>query len=372
VSGAALGTLDRDPLRRAYSGKRCLLTGHTGFKGAWLALLLNELGADVWAFALDPHTDPSLYALAGLGQVLGGPTKDLRGDLRDPASVSAAVEAARPEIVLHLAAQAILHRGYADARGTFETNVSGTLNLLEALRSTDCLQSVVVVTTDKCYPEAEHGRAHREEDPLGGYDPYSGSKAACEVLCASWRSSFFEQQGVVLSTARAGNVLGGGDWGEHRVLPDAVRAVCAGRALEVRSPEAVRPWQHVLDPLSGYLLLGAKGPGEDHAPGIYEHAFNFGPPDASCRPVGELLDSFNLELGQGSWEHRPPPEDLSGHESAWLSLDWGRVRERLGWRPRWGFEKTLRRTARWYAGWLAGEPARALCAEDIEDYLGGS
>ncbi|WP_328702597.1 CDP-glucose 4,6-dehydratase [Belnapia mucosa] len=338
-----------------WAGRRVLLTGHTGFKGAWLALWLARLGARVHGLALPPETQPNLFAEAL------GPT-DIEShiaDLRDPAAVARVVEAAAPEVVLHLAAQPLVRRSHAEPVETFATNVMGTAHLLQALRPLTGLRAVVIVTSDKAYLNREWVWPYREEEALGGKDPYSASKACTEILAGAWRQSFFG--GGVVATARAGNVIGGGDWAADRLLPDLVRAIRAGRPLELRNPDATRPWQHVLEPLAGYLMLA-----ERLAAGGCAEAWNFGPEEAEALPVSAVAAEAAAAWGGGVKirlaAERGPAEAMQ------LRVDSSKARARLGWRPRLPTAEAIAWTMRWYARHAAGEPARALALEQIDAY----
>lgn len=356
-----------------WKNRRVLVTGHTGFKGSWLTLWLREVGALTAGYALAvPPSRPDLFALAGLAQDCTLGAGDARGDIGDAAALRAAFDAAKPEIVFHLAAQPLVRASYRDPAETWRVNVQGTLALLDACRNCDSVKTIVVITTDKVYENPESGHPFREEDPLGGYDPYSASKAACEILCASWRRSFLtpapgSTNVVGLATVRAGNVIGGGDFAEDRLVPDLVRARMAKDGAEsttpLRYPDAVRPWQHVLEPLAGYLLVAEKL----HAdPVTYATAFNFGPDKEDFRPVRDVADGVCAVLGS-MWEHQPSPQP---HEAGLLRLDSTRAESMLGWKPRLPFAETLRWTADWYAGWLRGgdASARALTLEQIRNY----
>lgn len=320
-----------------YRGRRVLLTGHTGFKGSWLALWLQSLGAEVTGVALRPDTQPNHWDLLALdmdSRVL---------DIRDAAALAAVVREVSPEVVFHLAAQPLVRASYADPLATWSTNVMGTAHLLEALRPVPALRAVVVVTSDKCYENREWQRGYRETDALGGHDPYSASKAATELLAASYRRAFFEPAGqVLLATARAGNVIGGGDWAADRLIPDLVRAIAAGQPLAVRAPGAVRPWQHVLDPLSGYLLLGERLLQGEAAAAT---AWNFGPDADAGHTVAQVLEQFTDLWPGAAWRHQPGPQV---HEAGLLRLDSAKARAELGWRPVWGLDVALAATARWY------------------------
>ena len=348
-------------MQRFWSGKRVLLTGHTGFKGAWLSLWLRQMGADVHGLALAPPSDrPSLHRLltgtnSENGEIL---------DIRDRFAVQNRVLKVKPDIVLHLAAQPLVRAGYRAPLETFETNVQGTVNLLDALRVVAEVRAIVVVTTDKVYENPEQARPFREDDPLGGHDPYSASKAAADLVTASYRRSFFLPRGIGLASARAGNVIGGGDWAEDRLIPDAVRAFESNRVLDIRRPEAIRPWQHVLEPLWGYLLLAeALWDNPEAGP-----AYNFGPDPDSAASVRQLLelsagyfDTSRIVWGMG---------DAGPHEAGLLTLDSSKAAQELGFAPRFTLEETIARTWGWYQSLLAGKPASELCLADINAFTG--
>jgi len=346
--------------RAAWQGRSVFLTGHTGFKGSWLSLGLARLGARVTGFALAPATDPSLFAAAQIERDL---TTSIEGDIRDAGALSAALNAAQPEIVYHLAAQPLVRASYRDPADTWSTNVMGTVNLLDAVRQCPSVKAVVVVTTDKCYENREWHWGYREIDPLGGHDPYSASKAGAELVAASYRRSFLEKQGVLLATARAGNVIGGGDWSEDRLIPDAAHAVQAGVPLLIRNPAATRPWQHVLESLHGYLLLGqALLAGRKEA----AEAFNFGPEAMDNRSVTAVLEGLRTDWQELSWTIDPSYAEAP-HEAQALYLDSAKAQAVLGWQPRWRLETALTETAHWYRQALA-EPtkARQLCLQQWE------
>ena len=339
----------------AYAGRRVLVTGHTGFKGSWLCLWLTRLGAEVTGLALAPDTTPAHWPALKLDAV-----RDLRVDLRDRAAVQRSVTEARPEVVFHLAAQPLVRRSYREPLLTFESNVLGLVHLLESVRATPGVQALVNVTTDKVYREHPTQSGYREDDPLGGHDPYSTSKACSELVTECYRKSFFVETGTRMASARAGNVIGGGDWSEDRLVPDFVRAAAAGKPLEIRKPEAVRPWQHVLEPLSGYLRLGQAL----LAGAAAEGAWNFGPAVDATLSVRALVAQM-----QSLWpvHTREQGEGREPHEAAILLLDSGKATRELGWRPVWGADETVQRTLRWYHA-FHGE-ARALSEADMDAYI---
>lgn len=336
-----------------YRGKRVWLTGDTGFKGSWLAVWLRRLGADVRGIGLEPDTDAGPFVRAKVADLIRHET----ADIRDPAKMAALVSDFRPEVVFHLAAQALVRRSYVDPVETFDTNVRGTANVLEAVRVAGNPCAVVVVTSDKCYKNREEDYAYREDDPMGGHDPYSASKGCEELVAASYRDAFFAPGGKIhLATARAGNVIGPGDWAADRIVPDAVRAILAGKVLSVRHPRAVRPWQHVLEPLGGYLRLGQALLEQDAA---VAEGWNFGPEPSSARDVGTLADCFCAAWGDGAaWQAEPDP--AHPHEAHLLQLNIDKAATRLDWHPRWDFEITVRRTAAGYRAMDAAPDAEAV------------
>jgi CDP-glucose 4,6-dehydratase len=345
-------------LAESYRGRRVFVTGHTGFKGAWLSEWLTTLGADVTGYALEPPTEPNLFDALGLRSKL----RHLVGDVRDHGRLAAEMQAAEPAIVFHLAALAIVRQAYEDPRGTFETNIMGTVNVLEAARACPSVQAVVVISSDKCYENNETGRPFLETDPMGGRDAYSASKGCTELVTAAYRDSFLAN-GAAVATARAGNVIGGGDWAADRIIPDCVRAMAIDQPIVVRNPDAVRPWQHVLEPLSGYLGLGAALLRDGHR---YAEAWNFGPvAEDGERPVRWVVERFLEEWGGGTWV---TPDDARGrfHEALRLSLDSTKARDRLGWAPVWTPDVAVRRTAAWYHEYYRA-PARAR--DLVEDQL---
>jgi CDP-glucose 4,6-dehydratase len=343
--------------RSFWHGRRVFLTGHTGFKGSWLALRLHGLGAAVTGYALRPPTEPNLHDLCRLGELATSHV----ADIRDPETLGRAMAGADPEIVFHLAAQSLVRESYRRPAETVDVNVMGTVNLLEAVRSCRSVRAVVVVTTDKCYENREWVWGYREEDRLGGRDPYASSKACAELVTAAWTASFFDpashdRHGVAVATARAGNIVGGGDWAPDRLVPDFFRAALAGESLRLRSPAATRPWQHVLDPIEGYLLLARRlveqGP-------VFGGPWNFGPFEHDVRPVEEVVQRLCAAWGGGV------TYEVDGgthpHESRALKLDCAKARELLGWRPVWGIEEALGETVAWTRGWREGRDPRELC-----------
>lgn len=339
--------------------KRILLTGHTGFKGGWLALWLHDLGAELTGYALAPPTSPSLFEAAKVESVLNS----VIGDIRNSSTLEAAARRAKPEIIFHLAAQPLVSEGYRDPVGTFATNVTGTINLLETARRLDTLKAIIVVTSDKCYENLETPRAYQENDLLGGYDPYSSSKACTEILTHSWRRSFFNETWAPhIATARAGNVIGGGDWAENRLVPDILKAFTAGEIATLRHPEAVRPWQHVLDPLAGYIQLAE----HLYADGQIAGPWNFGPDMGSCVTAGAIADQLvTLWPTPASW--RPETSRMS-HEAGLLRLDASKAEQKLQWRPKWPLMEGLRHTVDWQLAWQRGEDMQDFCRKQIRFY----
>jgi CDP-glucose 4,6-dehydratase len=330
-------------LSTAYAGRRVLVTGHTGFKGSWLAEWLLAMGAEVSGCALPPPTQPALFDQLGLA----GRLRHVIADVRDGAGVARVVEEARPDFIFHLAAQSLVRESYEQPVDTFSTNVMGTISVLEAARRFDRPCAVIVVTTDKCYLNREWHYGYREEDPLGGRDPYSASKAAAELATAAWRDSFFGKSPVRIAAARAGNVIGGGDWAKDRIVPDCMRALAAGATIPVRNRRATRPWQHVLEPLAGYLWLAASLASSEPASGDspLDSSFNFGPGSESNRPVGDLVERV-LSHWPGSWTDASDPS--APHEARLLHLCTDKAAAALQWRPVWSFDDTIRETVAWY------------------------
>lgn len=342
-----------------WAGKRVFLTGHTGFKGSWLALWLTRLGAEVTGYALAPPSDPSLFDQLRLPDYLAA---HHQLDIRDTERLSQVVCEAQPEIVFHLAAQPLVRASYRSPIETFETNILGTAYLLEALRTLNSVRAVVVVTSDKCYENREWLWPYRENEALGGHDPYSASKAAAEIVTAAYRRSFFDDTGCAVATARAGNVIGGGDFAEDRLLPDLFRSQAAGEPLHLRYPEAVRPWQHVLEPLHGYLLLAERlwYEGAD-----YSGPWNFGPEEGDIRTVRHVVESLARQLPGLRWTHDDTPQP---HEAGLLRLDSSQARLRLGWQPVWRLDRALEATAEWYLAWQSGQDLRPFTEGQLQRY----
>lgn len=357
-----------DTLQSAFTGRRVLITGHTGFKGAWLALWLHELGAQVCGLALDPEPGSTLFTDLSLADKI-----DHRiGDIRDPALLNSVVAEVRPEFVFHLAAQALVRRSYVQAAETWAVNVLGTIHVLEAVRQLGGECTVVAITTDKIYENNEAGRAFVETDPLGGHDPYSSSKAGAEIAIQSWRRSFFGAESpVALASTRAGNVIGGGDGAADRIVPDAIRCMSAGESVFVRNPASTRPWQHVLDPLLGYLLLGAQmdqalRQRDSARRSVLESAWNFGPSPESIRPVRDLIDLITARWPGARWHHAA--EANAPHEARTLALDPAKAARELGWQPRWTFEQAVAATVDWYRAIHQGGDPTAHCLQQIRSF----
>lgn len=341
-----------------WRGKRVLLTGHTGFKGSWLAIWLHKLGAKVSGISLPPTTEPSLFTLAEVEKLC----ESYFCDIRDAFALSKLIKAARPEIVFHLAAQSLVRASYRQPLETFASNIMGTAHLLDVLRGLDSVRIAVMVTSDKVYRNNEWHYPYREDDTLGGHDPYSASKAASEIVIASYRDAFLSSQGVAVASARAGNVIGGGDWSENRLIPDAVRAWKTGQPLEIRNPQSIRPWQHVLEPLNGYLTLAQKLWQQPELAGAY----NFGPQTDEAVTVRQVVELARKAYDNGEVSYGNSAE--GPHETDWLTLEIAKARESLGVTPKWTLVETVNRTIAWYRAQNAGASARNLCEAEIAVY----
>lgn len=353
-----------DIFNNFYKGKRVLVTGHTGFKGSWLSIWLNALGAGVVGVGLDPYSEKDTFVLSGIGDRIKA---DIRADIRDGERMKELFAEYKPEIVFHLAAQPLVRLSYDIPVETYQTNVMGTVNILEAIRATDSVRVGVMITTDKCYENREQVWGYRENEPMGGYDPYSSSKGAAELAIASWRRSFFHpdryaEHGKSIASVRAGNVIGGGDWALDRIIPDCIRALEAGKPIDIRSPKAIRPWQHVLEPLGGYMLLAQK---MWDAPTEYCEGWNFGPRAESISTVWEVASKVIENYGSGVLRDLSDPDAL--HEAKLLMLDISKAKFRLGWEPRMDIDRTVAMTTDWYRRYR-GEDVHDLCLEQIENY----
>lgn len=342
-----------------WQGKRVLLTGHTGFKGGWLSLWLQTMGAIVRGISLEPPTTPALFDVVRAAEGMDHQI----GDIRDCDKVCALTADFRPEIVIHMAAQPLVRLSYSQPIETYATNVMGTVHVLEAARHAGTVRAIVSVTTDKCYENKEWVWGYREDESMGGHDPYSNSKGCAELVSSAYRKSFFKTEGIAIATARAGNVIGGGDWALDRLVPDILRALEQGQPVQIRNPRAIRPWQHVLEPLSGYLLLAER---------LYEHGqtdaegWNFGPRDEDAQPVQWIVERLCASWGQGaSWSLQAGEHP---HEAHYLKLDISKARQRLQWTPRWSLETALSRIIDWHQAWLSGADMRAFCLQQINQY----
>ena len=347
-----------------WRGKKVFLTGHTGFKGSWVSLWLQQMGAEVTGYALQPPTNPSLFEVADVAQGMNS----IIGDIRDGAALICAMTAAAPDIVIHMAAQPLVRYSYIEPVETYSTNVMGTVHLLEAVRQTPSVRAVVNVTSDKCYENKEWVWGYRESEPMGGFDPYSNSKGCAELVSSAYRNSFFNpakysEHHVALATARAGNVIGGGDWAEDRLIPDILRAISAGSPVVIRNPHAIRPWQHVLEPLSGYLQLAQKL----YEDGVrYAEGWNFGPKDEDAQPVQWIVERLMQQWGDGaSWKLDNADHP---HEAHYLKLDCSKAKMRLDWQPRWELAHTLTMIVEWQRAWLSEEDMKAVTLNQITKF----
>lgn len=347
-----------------WRGKRVFITGHTGFKGSWLSLWLQKLGSEITGYALNPPTAPSLFEIAKVAKGM----RSIIADVRDIETLNRAMIDAKPDIVIHMAAQPLVRYSYLAPVETYATNVMGTVHLLEAVRITGGVRAVVNVTSDKCYENKEWLWGYRENEPMGGYDPYSNSKGCSELVTAAYRNSFFNtadyaDHGVAIASGRAGNVIGGGDWASDRLIPDVLRAIEAGQGVNIRSPHAIRPWQHVLEPLSGYLTLAEKLYVEGPA---YAEGWNFGPADDDSKPVQWIVEQLTAQWGEGaSWQLDQQPQP---HEAHYLKLDCSKAKARLNWHPRWSLSETISSIVSWQKAWLAHANMQAITLDQISNY----
>jgi CDP-glucose 4,6-dehydratase len=356
-----MGTIDMSEVFKVFHGKRVFVTGHNGFKGTWLTFLLKELGAEVMGYALQPEPGPNHFILLGMQDKIN----DVSGDVRDAANLNAAMQAFQPEIVFHLAAQALVKKSYTDPVLTFDTNVMGSVNLLNAVRQCRTVRSLVYITSDKCYENNEWVWGYRENDKLGGYDPYSASKASAEIVFSAYARSFLDDFPMLgAATARAGNVIGGGDWASNRIVPDCIRAIENELPIELRNPNATRPWQHVLEPISGYIILAAK---LYEQPESYGGSWNFGPSTYEVRTVQDVATSIIQTLGSGSI--KVDESNHQQHEAGLLQLNCDKAHQEIGWYPRWGVEKTLLATADWYKFFIAGGNVEDITRTQLQDFF---
>jgi len=346
--------------KQFWKNKRVYLTGHTGFKGSWLSLWLNSMGAEVKGYALEPATKPSLFEEAKVVEKIQSEI----GDIRDLKQLQASMLEFNPGILIHMAAQPLVRLSYKEPIETYETNVMGTVKVLEAARNCHNLKSIVSVTTDKCYENKEWVWGYREDEAMGGHDPYSSSKGCAELVTSAYRRSFMQEKGIGLATARAGNVIGGGDWSDDRLIPDILNAFEKKQAVIIRNPKSTRPWQHVLEPLSGYLVLAQK---LYEAPQEYAEGWNFGPKDEDAKPVDWILDRMvDKWQGDASWQL---DGDAHPHEAGYLKLDISKAKSRLNWQPTWHLEQTLERIIQWHQSWLNKENMQPICLNEINEYM---
>lgn len=344
-----------------WKGKRVFLTGHTGFKGSWLSLWLQLMGAEVKGFSLTPPTTPSLFAEANVAQQMQSEI----GDIRDFSKLSESIRTFNPDVLLHLAAQPLVRLSYKEPIETYSTNVMGTVNVLEASRYASHLKAIVVITTDKCYENREWEWGYRENEPMGGHDPYSNSKGCAELVVSAYRRSFFHTNDTAaVASARAGNVIGGGDWAEDRLIPDILRAFEKQQPVIIRNPLSTRPWQHVLEPLSGYLVLAQQLYNQGNT---FAEGWNFGPKDDDCQPVQWILDKMVYFWGEGA--HYQIDNSEQPHEANFLKLDCSKAANRLKWHPQWRLEQTLEQIIQWHRAWLQGEEMQTHCLREIKEYM---
>jgi CDP-glucose 4,6-dehydratase len=342
-----------------WNGKRVFLTGHTGFKGSWISIWLQSMGAKVLGFALEPDTDPALFEIASIAKEM----ESVIGDIRDIHTLKECMVSFKPEIIIHMAAQPLVRRSYKDPVETYSTNVMGTVHVLEAARECQNVKAIVSVTTDKCYENKEWVWGYRENEPMGGYDPYSSSKACAELVTAAYRRSFFQESEVYVASARAGNVIGGGDWAEDRLIPDALRSFDKEAAVVIRNPKATRPWQHVLEPLSGYLMLAESLFKEGEK---FTEGWNFGPNDKDCRPVQDVLEYLiDFWPGKAKWTQDP---ESHPHEANLLKLDCSKANYILNWQPKWDIETAVKKVVDWHIAWRNQADMRQYIINEIENY----
>jgi CDP-glucose 4,6-dehydratase len=341
-----------------WRGKRVFLTGHTGFKGSWLSLWLSSLGAEVKGYALNPPTSPSLFNEAKVSSIIDSQI----GDIRDQDTLHESMTGFSPDILIHMAAQPLVRYSYEAPIETYEVNVIGTAKVLEVARSCPNLKAIVNITTDKCYENDERSEGYKEDDPMGGYDPYSSSKGCAELVASAYRRSFLQDQGIGLASVRAGNVIGGGDWADDRLIPDILRSFEKNEPVVIRNPKATRPWQHVLEPLSGYLILAQKLYKDQEE---YAEGWNFGPNEQDVKPVDWILDKMILKWPSSSWKL---DVNSNPHEADFLKLDISKAESRLGWKPVWELSHTLEKIIGWHRAWLNKEDIRAICLAEIEEY----
>lgn len=342
-----------------WQGKRVFITGHTGFKGSWLSLWLRSMGAVVKGYALNPPTQPSLYETANIGTLIDSEI----GDIRDLAQITASMTMFNPDIVLHLAAQPLVRLSYQQPVETYSTNVMGTVHVLEAARQCSNLKAIVNVTTDKCYENKEWVWGYREDEPMGGYDPYSSSKGCAELVTSAYRRSFLAEQGIGLASARAGNVIGGGDWADDRLIPDILRAFEQNKPVIIRNPASTRPWQNVLEPLSGYLVL-AQALYDN--PSGYAEGWNFGPKEEDAQPVSWILDKMTQHWQGAAWQL---DTNAQPHEAGYLKLDISKAKTRLNWQPTWSLANTLEKIVQWHQAWLNGDDMQAYCLQEVSQFV---
>ena len=341
-----------------WQGKRVFLTGHTGFKGSWLSLWLVSLGVSVKGYALSPPTSPSLFNEAKVDSIIDSQI----GDIRDQDALHESMTEFNPDILIHMAAQPLVRHSYDAPIETYEVNVIGTAKVLEVARSCPNLKSIVNITTDKCYENDERAEGYKEDDPMGGYDPYSSSKGCAELVASSYRRSFLQDQGVGLASVRAGNVIGGGDWADDRLIPDILRSFEKKEPVVVRNPKATRPWQHVLEPLSGYLILAQKLYKDQEK---YAGGWNFGPNDQDAKSVDWILNKMTLKWPNSSWKL---DKNSNPHEASFLKLDIAKAESRLNWKPVWELSHTLEKIIEWHQAWLNNENMQTICLSEIEEY----